>query len=479
MLKLQFRCTLLTDVILNQQSATEGPRHTLDFIPGNNFLGIVASKRYGSTDAMTLFHSGKVRFGDAHLASGNMRGLKVPAALFYPKLEGMGAAVYVNHRISDPNSEAMKSLQLKQCRNGFYCFDRNRLEATLLQAPVNFAIKSAYDKQTRTSKDAMLYGYESLDRGSEFLFEVTFDDDAAHLRDVVTEALEGINRIGRSRSAQYGLVRIEPTRCDSAPASARLEAGEVAVYADGRLIFLDAYGLPSLRPSAADLGLPGGSVVWSKSQVRTFSYAPWNFKRQAYDTERCGIEKGSVFVVKLPSAVEVTTDFVGFYQNEGFGKVIYNPDFLASDAEGRSTYRFVEPKPETPTLVVSTEEKLCAADANLLALLRDRKREAEETAAIFAQVNRFARDNRKSYGRQTASQWGSIRGIAMASATGALRQDVEEYINHGVAANEWREKKRSKLLFEFMDRYKDDEALLRRALINLAAEMAKKVIKEN
>ena len=39
---LAFAAELLSDVILNQKAATEGPNKTLDFIPGSCFLGIVA-----------------------------------------------------------------------------------------------------------------------------------------------------------------------------------------------------------------------------------------------------------------------------------------------------------------------------------------------------------------------------------------------------------------------------------------------------
>lgn len=39
---LQFKCKLLSDVILNQRAATEGNQESLAFIPGNCFLGIVA-----------------------------------------------------------------------------------------------------------------------------------------------------------------------------------------------------------------------------------------------------------------------------------------------------------------------------------------------------------------------------------------------------------------------------------------------------
>lgn len=34
---LTYQCTLLTDIVLNAKSATEGANQTLDFIPGNNF----------------------------------------------------------------------------------------------------------------------------------------------------------------------------------------------------------------------------------------------------------------------------------------------------------------------------------------------------------------------------------------------------------------------------------------------------------
>ena len=55
---LKFKCTLLTDVILNQKSTSEGANQTLDFIPGNVFLGIAAGKLYAGlepSEARRLF----------------------------------------------------------------------------------------------------------------------------------------------------------------------------------------------------------------------------------------------------------------------------------------------------------------------------------------------------------------------------------------------------------------------------------------
>jgi len=88
--RLKFKCTLLTDVILNVKSATEGSNKTLDFIPGNNFLGMVASKLYTEDipveQALDLFHNGTVRYGDAHVGVCGRRTLKVPAVVYYPKM---------------------------------------------------------------------------------------------------------------------------------------------------------------------------------------------------------------------------------------------------------------------------------------------------------------------------------------------------------------------------------------------------------
>ena len=117
MTTLQFKCTLLSDVILNQKAATEGPNQTLDFIPGSNFLGIVASKLYPKKEdekayqeTLNLFHSDKVRFGDAHPSGSGIRGLKIPASMFYPKLKKPNDECYINHLIPENqlNSDAFK-----------------------------------------------------------------------------------------------------------------------------------------------------------------------------------------------------------------------------------------------------------------------------------------------------------------------------------------------------------------------------------
>lgn len=506
---LNFKCNLLSDVILNQKAATEGPNQTLDFIPGSCFLGIVASKydSFGNEKALEIFHSGKVRFGDAHPSKDDVRGLKIPASMFYPKLKQEGFKYYIHHAIPDDKleSDEFKKMQLKQCRNGFYTFAGN--EAKQVKTETNFAIKSAYDRDKRRSKDEQMYGYESLQEGLELYFEVQVDNE--DLADEIKNALTkgGSKRVGRSRTAQYGLVKIEflgENEIELSTNETTLINGKkcVTVYADGRLIFLDEYGLPTYRPTAAQLGLPeNAEILWEKSQIRTFQYAPWNYKRQCFDTDRCGIEKGSVFVVDVSryENLDLQSTYIGSYNNEGFGKVIYNPDFLKANLEdGIAQFQINENKDgKKPDVDIKSQTKqeidnLNSFKSNLSIYLAAQKHQEYLENDVFSMVNDWVEKNWDSFkGESFASQWGAIRSIAMKNRTKQSlsyelfdkkskkngKEIPDAYLTHGVAADKWNERGRKKTFKEFFDKLNDENAQM--AIINLAAEMAKKCRKEN
>ncbi|MGM9745885.1 MAG: hypothetical protein ACI30H_02865 [Paludibacteraceae bacterium] len=486
---LKFKCTLLSDVILNQKAATEGPNKTLDFIPGSCFLGIVASK-YAEFEkdgkAMEIFHSGKVRFGDAHPSNG-VRGLKIPASMFYPKLKKASEELYIHHAVPNLDSDDMKNEQLKQCRDGFYIFVGN--EAKEIKTETNFAIKSAYDREKRRSKDNEMYGYESLQKGLELYFEVQVKNE--DLEKEIKDALVGKKRVGRSRTAQYGLVEItendySDVKCDKS------ENGIITVYADGRLIFLDEFSLPTFQPSAEQLGLPkDAEILWDKSQIRTFQYAPWNYKRQCSDADRCGIEKGSVFVVKVPDPVKLNLklQYVGSYNNEGFGKVIYNPCFLEAEKDTGKALVTIIPDKNNDTDVILDEDKrkekvkkeieVLNKGGNLLKFLAGQKEKAEIDNDIYTKVNHWVNDNKTAFqGKEKfASQWGAIRGIAMATKDDSkIRENVITYISHGVKSSDWDGNRRKKLE-EFIAKCNTNN--IRESLVNLAAEMAKKCREED
>lgn len=468
---LKFKCTLESDIVLSQTSSSEGNQKTLDFIPGNNFLGIVASQLYtdGSAESLELFHSGRVRFGDAHPSVNDIRGLKVPASMYYPKLSSPQKECYIHH-FTDYDAVAIKGKQLKQCREGFYSFD----EAKGIHVDINknFSIKSAYDSKKRRSQDHQMFGYEALSKGLIMFFEIE-SELSDELNIAIINALCGKKHIGRSRSAEFGLVNIERAEYKEIDSTEIAPATDyLTVYADGRLVFFDANGEPTYQPTAYDLGVDNGEIDWAKSQVRTFQYAPWNGKRHTYDAERCGIEKGSVFVIKLRGTIcPKQSQYVGWYKNEGFGKVIYNPAFLKGNPNehGKALYTLEENK----TIVDGFPNEKKPASP-LIDFLLNRQKTMQSNQSVYRIVQDAVAMFEPNFRKGTfASQWGSIRNIAMISSdSNVLISYINSYLSHGVAKDKWEERGRKKHLDDFMEANKDKD--LQSIMINLASVMAKK-----
>lgn len=490
---IKMRCQLLTDVILNQKAASEGPNQTLDFIPGSNFLGIVAQHYQElKADAMLLFHSGHVRFGDAHPSSGHVRGLKVPASMFYPKLESPSDKCYIHHWISPAEKQRLRDTQLKQCRSGYYSFDQT--VAKKIDTNVNFAIKSARDYETQSSANKQLFGYQSLQKGLVLYFSVDVDDICESLYGTIQDYLTDIHRIGRSRSAQYGLVDIQPYEFDEVTSGAS-KKNLISVYADSRLIFLDeATGEATYRPTVSQLLKDpnvDGKIRWDLSQIRTFRYSPWNYVRGCFDTERTGIESGSVFVIEAKTDWSHASQYIGSYNNEGFGQVIYNPDFLNADENGIAKYHLapktnVSEDKQPPTLYKYLSNNSQFKSSELLQYVQDRIQEENDSQEIYSMVNDWIEQHRNQFisTESFSSQWSTIRSKAMDCYTHQELMDKivnnkDSYLNHGVAKDKWNKRKRRDDLEKFIvDLGPKGDVFARRALINLASEMAKICRKE-
>lgn len=491
---LQLECRLLTDVILQQSAATVGNGSTLDFIPGGNFLGIVAAHydEFSPEDAMIVFHSGRVRFGDAHPVAGDgqVRSLHVPASMYYPKTGKATETLYIRHRYKRANDANPQ--QLKQCRRGFYGFING--EGIPAYTPTGFALKSAYNRDLHRSEDSQMYGYESLEAGLSFLLEVEVDDE--RLADKIAGLLIGVHHIGRSRTAQYGQVELREKAFRNVEGNP--SSSPITVYADGRLIFLDEDGEPTFRPTAKDLGVEGGEIDWSRSQVRTFQYAPWNGKRQTRDADRTGIEKGSVFVIK--DGRVVGSGYVGSYRNEGFGKVIYCPEFLESrqGENGRAVYVLRE-----PTAPEINPGKAPLEGTDLLKYVHKASKREKTEEFVYSQVNAFVSKYAEKFKEERfASQWGTIRTLAVQypkyeeiveqlfyktkktthGMDNQTKEDPDAYLTHGVAAEQWKKSGRIKLLKGFIEDIHKKKGeygdIVREALVNLASEMAKKCRKQ-
>ena len=482
----QYKCTLLTDVILSQKSGSEGNVSTLDFIPGSNFLGIVA-KHYTEfkDDAFEVFHSGKVRFSDANPSLNGFRGLHIPASFYRPKLGE--EKIYLHHYIEQGNENITK-LQLKQYRNGYYDFSENAIKK--VKTYTSFVLKSAHDSENRCSKKGEIYGYESLSKGLVLYFDV--ETKNTELSDTIESYLLGKHNLGKSRNSQYGAVLIEKKEYKEITSNYECinigNTNYVTVYADSRLIFFDKYNNPTFTPSAEDLGFSSHSeIAWELSQIRTFTYAPWNGIRQCFDTDRCGIEKGSVFVVRSSSTPD-NIRYVGKYNNEGFGKVIYNPAFLIPDIsqenEGLAAISICNEVAQSPSESINL-------DAELKDLLQKHKNETDLFIKslltlkinniiphiIYNKVNEWVNNNMHLFkGDSFNSQWGTVRALATSHINiyDALFNNENGYLKKGVAKDKWDTKGRRDKLEQFVKNISTlPNEWKATAIINLASEMQK------
>jgi len=122
-----FKCTLIDDVILMASLATEGNMTSLDYIPGSNFLGMVANEIYndGTMNPYEDLHTNKVIFRDATLSIDGQKSYPMPFDFRVDKLNdefNNSAEIYLHHKIDKPILENGNRLQLQQSRQGYFTF---------------------------------------------------------------------------------------------------------------------------------------------------------------------------------------------------------------------------------------------------------------------------------------------------------------------------------------------------------------------
>jgi hypothetical protein len=460
-MKIKFKCHFLTDIILNPSSSTQQSTECLDYVPGAKFLGIVANKVFLDKNTSNevikkLFFDGTARFGDAHLAVGQTRTLKLPFALFEEK-GNKEAPVRVHYLYSEAEHRAFRdqSIQLKQLRSGYFIQDGQQLGVT--ETSKQFSIKSAYDTQRRRPKDEMMYGYAALEKGTVWYFAVELDDE--RLKSYVVDHLVGEHSLGKSRSAEYGRVRIE-TVADYQEQHQSLERSDYTVlYFASNACFYDENGQPTARPSNEQLKLDkDAKILWNLSQIRTRMYAPWNQHRKARDTDRFIIEKGSVIVLEKGAKVDggKTHYFCdSAFKAEGFGEILVNPVFL-SEREWRLSRRnkdqeLIHPPKKEPIIWLSEEAKAAAASKRtaLMAYFKHRTALAQEQKSDqYKEVKKFLRsfenqvDIKEQFNSISASQWGQVRTIASHSLdartiNSLLFDSTYGYLVTGKSAQNW------------------------------------------
>lgn len=483
MKRLTIECTLLSDLIISSKAANEGFYKSLDYIPGSKFLGIVAQKLYDDQTelqrTLDLFHNGTVRFGDAHPLINGEISYRSPLSWRYPKKKKLTDGIYLHHQLDQecPKSKNGTSAEvLVQAKNKFFTLHKKFIEVDQI-----FSIKSAYDRELYRSKDEQMYGYFALKKDTVWRSFIDLDDD--QYVEVVKKDLLGKRRIGRSRTAQYGLVHIdlveEQTLAEQSDYGKKDQ--EVYLYAYSNLCLLDQNGNYTLRPEAKDLGLPKGSeILWEKSQVRSRKYQSWNKKRHKPNQDRYLIQKGSVLAAKLEGPVnrQALQQGIGVHRSEGFGQVMLDPPFLLSDNKELAWQ--LQKGEQNKNVPKSASAPLNGQEQALLSFLTEKKSKVKVSHQIDQTINQFIKDHGHFFDHITSSQWGQVRNIAKNAGTAAsldqlLFDEKYGFLYTGQSKNQWTKKDCAKKLQAVMLRQKN--SIQTEFTAKLASVMAKEAQK--
>lgn len=501
MIQKYYLCTLLSDVVFNASLATEGNMASLDYIPGSNFMGLVAHHIYAKhkDKAMDILHSGKVCFGNGLIFYDNRAFYAVPNCFLQDKLQSNVEKdpVYIDFNIdhiTGLRDDKGHRLQLKQMRSGYISTDGQIIS----DIPKSFALKSAYNREERRTEEGKMFGLESISAGTKFLFSVLYQEND-HI-ELVENSLIGERRLGKSKFAQYGKVRIDACNDIEIITTEKLSLGDFTiVYAASHLYFVDPLtGQQTFKPNADQLGVPGGEIIWNKTQIRTYSYSPWNSTRNAINMERHCIKMGSVFYVKGGNISNIDSSLIGEFINEGLGRVLYNPGFLLcrvdKKEESALTFRKI-PKEKMISPVANLEEENTLSSP-LVHFLKVRKQESENELTLAGLINKQLESCRNTglITKVTSSQWGNIR--AEATEYYYKNKSWSEFIHRlGLSNNErentglltsgkmaeklWDENNLRKIkeVFRNINHYEDKNKF--KFVIKFCSEIAKEVIKKN
>lgn len=325
---------LIDDLVLSQTSATEGGHQSLDFIPGSAILGAVASKIYkdiSQEDAWTLFHSGLISFGNAYPSFNHKRSLPLPLSL-HTRKDGVGDP------IDFCTSSGTEGIQYQQVREGFNV-DSSKIMTTKTQRA-----RTAIDSAKGSALDGQLYSYQSLNAGQKFIAHLSWDEKSNELAQKIVQFFNANSeiRLGRSRTASYGRVKVQLKDMPSKRTFSFDGQSKLHFFAESDLWLRDLKtGMPTLTLTAEHIGLPEDWKILSKGTfTRNRRFSTYNAARNIHqnDNSTCGgielervlLQKGSVFsfegralnqsdVQKLESCLNKG---VGDGLEHGFGRLI-------------------------------------------------------------------------------------------------------------------------------------------------------------
>lgn len=408
---LAFVIDLIDPVITTADAASTGAAEALEYIPGAMLHGAAASAAYASgiaqDKAFDLFHEGGVRFGDGlPLADDGTVGWPVPLSVHIPKgLEAWNGGKLGPEAVDLAQSERgdtqWKVVAAPGMTNG-----RERVEVERATS-----MRTAIDPAEGRAAPSQLFAYDYIKPPQRFLTLLNADDPA--MLDRAAKFLKGERILGRSRSAEFGRVRITDLGKVPHGTPGNADGAERFVWCISDLWPAGPSGQPSVLPEAAFFGAPGGRIDWSRSFAPTRRVSPYNAKWQCRGIEREVIRRGSVLCILDAPALKTGFRRIGFGQEIGCGWVFVSATapLYALPGMGHLNGLSVTVKPDQRTVPVAK-----TLNAGLGRWLSKRRPSAMSVATheMLAEIEHHYTSSKRWNGKELGpapSQWGALRTL--------------------------------------------------------------------
>lgn len=374
-------------LVITDGSAESLGHKTLHYIPGNMLLGAFAScwvRKHKNEDPdlnpefNSFFLNGKVSWGNAFPMCGQEPSVPIPLCFLRIKNhEGLPVigqkefseclvtnCIELNSGDTDavekqvqklwPEKE-LSNVKTKKFQGGF--MGENSLNETIVEE--NFTMHVALNEDG-TAADGQLFGFSSISTGTIFISEIVVDGELEEdLKKLISSEKE--IRVGHSRSAGYGRVKVELDTTETFKTSENKVNGErVYLYLKSPYISHNSYTDPFSSLEKKLREIPGFREIDKDRLYDGFrNIAGFNNLWKKPRRTRSAIKEGSVFSLICDDSnlfIKSLPFALGGDIHEGYGRIIANPSFLMSNKLAFKAIELKEPEKKDPIFASSNRD---------------------------------------------------------------------------------------------------------------------------
>jgi len=329
MQELKYKITTLSPVLISRQSGDRNMTDTFDYIPGRVILGIFASQfisknklgntAHKNTDFEKYFLSDEVMFSNAYIRKEEKEFITSPFSVQKEKENDSMLHDLLFKKIED--EEQTNYVQ------GYSTIKNNYLEYTNIDKSLNF--HHARDEKTGSSKEGVIFNYESIDKGQIFEGSI-LGEDLTIFKSNFEQEYEAYT--GRSKTSQYGKIKLEllddtkvivPEIIFSENLSLTFLSDVILYNDEGQSVVTKNALEKYLKQKVSDKLILKKAFIKS-SRIDNF-VSVWKLKKpseNAFSTGSCFLISGLEEKDK-DKLSELTKNGIGERKNEGFGRLAF------------------------------------------------------------------------------------------------------------------------------------------------------------